>query len=115
MSILLLFKDKIYAARDKFGRTPVVIGKKRDAYCATFESSAFLNLGYRHVCDLGPGEIVSFTYDSLKKEKETQSFCISFIFYYSKVIVPSVQTTLDTPASQALAFSIVFHSAIVPL
>ena len=84
MSILLLFKDKIYAARDKFGRTPVVIGKKRDAYCATFESSAFLNLGYRHVCDLGPGEIVSFTYDSLKKEKEpqqTMKMC-SFLWTY---------------------------------
>ena len=84
MSILLLFKDKIYAARDKFGRTPIVIGKKRDAYCATFESSAFLNLGYRHVCDLGPGEIVSFTYDSLNREKEpqqTMKMC-SFLWTY---------------------------------
>ena len=70
MSIMLLFKDKLVVARDKFGRTPVIIGKKRDAYCATFESSAFINLGYRYVCDLGPGEIVSLTYDSLTREKE---------------------------------------------
>ena len=43
------FNDRIYAARDKFGRTPVIIGKKREAYCATFESSAFINLGYKYV------------------------------------------------------------------
>lgn len=70
MSILLLFQDKIYAARDKYGRTPIVIGKKPDAQCATFESSAYLNLGYHYVCDLGPGEIVSITADSLTREKE---------------------------------------------
>ncbi len=84
MSILLLFKDKIYAARDKFGRTPVVIGKKKDAYCVTFESSAFLNLGYKHIKDLGPGEIVSITEDELKQEKEpqqTMKMC-SFLWTY---------------------------------
>ena len=61
MSILLLFKDKIYAARDKFGRTPVVIGKKKGSRCVTFESSAFVNLGYKFDYELGPGEIVSIT------------------------------------------------------
>ena len=84
MSIMILLKDKIYVARDKFGRTPIIIGKKRDAYCATFESSAFLNLGYRYVCDLGPGEIVSLTYDSLTREKEpyqTMKMC-SFLWTY---------------------------------
>ena len=84
MSIMLLFKDKLVVARDKFGRTPVIIGKKRDAYCATFESSAFINLGYRYVCDLGPGEIVSLTYDSLTREKEpyqTMKMC-SFLWTY---------------------------------
>jgi amidophosphoribosyltransferase len=70
MSILLLFPGKIYAARDKYGRTPVIIGKKKDAQCATFESSAYLNLGYHYVCDLGPGEIVSITADTLTREKE---------------------------------------------
>lgn len=70
MSILLLFPNKIYAARDKFGRTPIIIGKKDDAYCATFESSAYLNLGYHYVCDLGPGEIVSITASDLVHEKE---------------------------------------------
>ena len=84
MSILLLFNDRIYAARDKFGRTPVIIGKKREAYCATFESSAFINLGYKYVCDLGPGEIVSLTEDSLTREKapgEVMKMC-SFLWTY---------------------------------
>ena len=70
MSVLLLLQDKIYAARDKYGRTPIIIGKKKGAQCATFESSAYLNLGYHYVCDLGPGEIVSFTSDTLVREKE---------------------------------------------
>ena len=42
MSILLLFKDKIYASRDKLGRTPIIIGKKDNAFCASFESFAYL-------------------------------------------------------------------------
>lgn len=70
MSILLLFANKIYAARDRVGRTPIIIGKKDNAYCATFESSAYMNLGYSYVCDLGPGEIVSITADSINNEKE---------------------------------------------
>ena len=44
MSIMILTNGGIYVARDKVGRTPVIIGQKDDGYCATFESSAFLNL-----------------------------------------------------------------------
>ena len=58
MSILILTAEGIYAARDKLGRTPIVIGEKSSGYCVTFESSAFLNLGYHHYRDLGPGEII---------------------------------------------------------
>ena len=57
MSVLVMTKEGIYAARDRLGRTPVILGHKEDGYCITFESSAFLNLGYRHYRDLGPGEI----------------------------------------------------------
>ena len=57
MSVLIMTKEGIYAARDRLGRTPVILGHKEDGYCITFESSAFLNLGYRHYRDLGPGEI----------------------------------------------------------
>lgn len=66
MSILVLTKDGIYAARDKVGRTPVVIGKKETGYCATFESFAFINLGYEFYKELGPGEIVFITPESVE-------------------------------------------------
>ena len=58
ISILVLTEKGIYAARDKFGRTPVVIGKKQKGYCISFESFAYLNLGYKDHKELGPGEIV---------------------------------------------------------
>ena len=61
VSILLMNQAGIYAARDKYGRTPVVIGKKEDAYCITFENFAYKNLGYRDYKELGPGEIAVVT------------------------------------------------------
>ncbi len=69
MSILLMTKYGIYAARDLVGRTPIVIGEKNTGYCVTFESSAFLNLGYHHYRDLGPGEIVFMTPDKVEVHK----------------------------------------------
>lgn len=84
MSILLLFKDKIYASRDKLGRTPIVVGKKRGAYCVSFESSAYLNLGYKFVKELGPGEIVTITPDevvTLKEPGKEMKIC-SFLWTY---------------------------------
>ncbi|MDD7281132.1 amidophosphoribosyltransferase [Floccifex sp.] len=60
LSLLLMTPKGIYAARDKHGRTPVILGKKDDARCVTFESFAFLNLGYELDRELGPGEIVCF-------------------------------------------------------
>ena len=61
LTLLLLTPDGLYAARDKYGRTPVILGKKKDGYCASFESFAFLNLGYKFMRELGPGEIVKLT------------------------------------------------------
>ncbi len=61
MTILVLTPKGIYAARDVMGRTPVAIGKKEDAYCVSFESFAYLNLGYQNERELGPGEIVVVT------------------------------------------------------
>jgi amidophosphoribosyltransferase len=61
LSLLLLNQNGIHAARDKYGRTPVVIGRKEDAYCVTFESFAYKNLGYSDYKELGPGEIVVLT------------------------------------------------------
>mgnify|MGYP002508336968 CR=1 FL=1 len=56
MTILVMTSKGIYAARDRMGRTPVAIGKKEGAYCASFESFAYLNLGYTQERELGSGE-----------------------------------------------------------
>lgn len=61
MTMLILTPKGIYAARDKMGRTPVAIGQKEDGYCVSFESFAYLNLGYTDYKELGPGEIVVIT------------------------------------------------------
>lgn len=61
MSIAILTPMGIYAARDKMGRTPISIGHKEDGYCLSFESFAYLNLGYKHERELGPGEIAVIT------------------------------------------------------
>ncbi len=64
---ILILKDNgnIIAARDKMGRIPVQIGKNEDGYCASFEEFAFTKLGYEKVCELGPGEIVELSPDSM--------------------------------------------------
>jgi amidophosphoribosyltransferase len=66
-SLLLLTRDGIYAARDKLGRTPVVIGKKEGGYAATLETCALPNLGFEIDTYLGPGEIVFMTPDGYEQ------------------------------------------------
>ncbi|MCR4598760.1 MAG: amidophosphoribosyltransferase [Acetatifactor sp.] len=66
MSILILTPLGLYAARDRLGRTPVVIGKKKDAHCVSFESFAYLNLGYEDCRELGPGEIAVVTPEGVR-------------------------------------------------
>ena len=61
VSLLLMNQNGIYAARDKYGRTPVVVGRKEDAYCVSFENFAYKNLGYIDHKELGPGEVVVIT------------------------------------------------------
>ncbi|MBR6726604.1 MAG: amidophosphoribosyltransferase [Clostridia bacterium] len=85
MSILVLTSQGLYAARDKMGRTPVNIGKKQDAYCASFESFAYLNLGYEPEKELGPGEIVFLTPDSVSTVApplEKMKICTFLWAYY---------------------------------
>lgn len=60
-SMLLLTDKGIYAARDRLGRTPIVIGQKPGAYAASMETCAFPNLGYEIERELGPGEVVCLT------------------------------------------------------
>lgn len=66
LSMLILTEKGVYAARDKLGRTPIDIGEREDGYCASFESFAFLNLGYKQYKQLGPGEVVVLTPDGVK-------------------------------------------------
>ncbi len=83
-SILLLTDSGIYAARDRLGRTPVVIGKKENTYAASMEACAFFNLGYRVEKYLGSGEIVFLTaegYEQRKKPGERMQIC-SFLWVY---------------------------------
>ena len=61
LSLLLLNSNGIYAARDKKGRIPIVIGHKENAFCAAFESFSYKNLGYSDYKELGPGEIAVIT------------------------------------------------------
>ena len=66
ITLMLLTPKGIYAARDRLGRTPVILGRKEDAFCISFESFAYLNLGYEDYRELGPGEIVVVTPDEVR-------------------------------------------------
>ena len=84
MSILIMTKEGIYAARDLYGRTPVVLGRKEDAFCVSFENFAYLNLGYEHYRELGPGEIVYITPESIETlaaPRDKMKIC-SFLWVY---------------------------------
>jgi len=84
-SMLLLTETGIYAARDKLGRTPIVIGKKEGGYAASSETCAFPNLGYQIDTYLGPGEIVFMSADGceqIKKPEEKMQICAFLWVYY---------------------------------
>lgn len=83
-SLLLLTEDGIIAARDKWGRTPIVIGRKEGAFAATSESSSFPNLDYEIDHYLGPGEIVRLRADGVEqmRKAEKQMQICSFLWVY---------------------------------
>jgi amidophosphoribosyltransferase len=83
-SMLILTPDRMIAARDKLGRTPVIIGKKKGSYAVASETSAFPNTGFEIEYYLGPGEIVEITdegYRILKPAQEEMQIC-SFLWVY---------------------------------
>lgn len=83
-SMLLLTEDGIIAARDKWGRTPIVVGKKEGAWAATSESTAFANLDYEIAHFVGPGEIVRLRPDGMepmRAPEERMQIC-SFLWVY---------------------------------
>ena len=83
-SMLILTDDGIIAARDKMGRTPIVIGKKENGYGLAFETCAFSNLGYEIEHFIGPGEVMFITseaYTQWRKPNEKMQIC-SFLWVY---------------------------------
>ncbi len=83
-SMLILTSSRLIAARDRLGRTPVVIGKKEGAYAVASETSSFPNTGYEVEYYLGPGEIVEITadgYNVLKPAGEQMQIC-AFLWVY---------------------------------
>lgn len=85
MTLLIMTPKGIYAARDRLGRTPVAIGKKEGAYCVSFESFAYLNLGYEAVRELGPGEIAVIEPEgvhTLVKPGKDMKICTFLWVYY---------------------------------
>ncbi len=85
LTLLLMTPEGIYAARDRYGRTPVSIGRKERAFCACFESFSYLNLGYRNVGELGPGEIVFIEPDGFEQvmpPMDQMRICTFLWIYY---------------------------------
>jgi amidophosphoribosyltransferase len=83
-SILLLTKEGLYAARDRLGRTPVIIGKGEDGYAVTMETCALPNLGFNVEKELGPGETVLITAEGIEQKTspgEKMQMC-SFLWIY---------------------------------
>ncbi|HQJ06646.1 MAG TPA: amidophosphoribosyltransferase, partial [Spirochaetota bacterium] len=84
-SILILTKKGIYAVRDRYGRTPVVIGKSEYGYSVATESACFPNIGYEVYKELGPGETVFITSESVEtviKPKNKLQICAFLWIYY---------------------------------
>ncbi len=83
-SLLILTPDQLIAARDKLGRTPVIIGKNADGYAAASESCAFPNLNYEIEHYLGPGEIIELTANEMKciRNPNQQMQICSFLWVY---------------------------------
>ncbi|GAF97594.1 unnamed protein product, partial [marine sediment metagenome] len=83
-SLLLLTDAGLYAARDRWGRTPLIVGTKDDSTAVASESTAFPNLDYEILKDLGPGEIVLATADGVETRKPAnkQMQMCSFLWIY---------------------------------
>jgi amidophosphoribosyltransferase len=81
-SILLLTQKGVYAARDKLGRTPIVVGRKEGAYAVTMETCAFPNLGYETLRELGPGEVVKITPEGVEQVSLPHHKCQMCSFFW---------------------------------
>ncbi len=83
--IIMTEKGEIYAARDEFGRLPVLMGKDEDGYCVSFESFAYQKLGYKNEHELGPHEIVRITpegWETISAPSDKMKICAFLWTYY---------------------------------
>ena len=84
MTLMVMTEEGIYAARDRYGRMPLVIGHKEDAFCLSFESHAYINLGFKDYKELGPSEIVYVTpekVETVSPARKEMKIC-SFLWVY---------------------------------
>lgn len=84
-TILLLTPDGFFAARDRYGRTPLIVGEKEGTYCIASETCAFPNLGFTVKHEIGPGEILFISKDGIKQlspPKEDMKMCAFLWVYY---------------------------------
>ena len=85
ITMLVMTDQGIYGARDKFGRTPLQIARKDNGFCLSFESHAYINLGYKDYKELGPAEIVFVTADKvevLQQPQKEMKICTFLWIYY---------------------------------
>ena len=84
-TMMILTEDGIICARDSWGRTPIIIGKKEGAYAASSETTAFPNLDYETAYEVGPGEIVKITVDGMEQirpaNKKMQVCSFLWVYY----------------------------------
>jgi amidophosphoribosyltransferase len=85
ISLLILMKDGIYAARDRFGNSPLVIGKRGEDWAVTSETCAFHNLGFKTEKYLGPGEVVFVNQEGVRQEQDCEGDCriCAFLWVYT--------------------------------
>ena len=98
-SMVLLTDDGLIAARDKWGRTPVMIGKKEGAYAVSSEPCSFPNLGYELEYNVGPGEIVKLTATTmtqLRKPNKEMQVCSFLWVYYGYPVSDYEGVNVDT-------------------
>ena len=97
-SMLLLTEDSVIAARDRLGRTPIIIGKKDGAHAVTSETCAFPNLGFEVCYNVGPAEIVEIKADSIKQLKapeEEMQICAFLWTYYGDPVCEYENRNVD--------------------
>ena len=88
MTILILTTEGIYAARDRLGRLPVLIGQNDEGCCVSFESFACTKVGYANAYELGPGEIVRVTAEGWETLAPPGTKCASAPFYGPTTAIP---------------------------